>query len=73
MPRTSDASAFTRHVKAAAGAVADPTKKSATFLAVTKGGVQSAILKTSVVAAATTPSGVTLAVSKGKGNTGNRG
>lgn len=73
MPRTSDASAFTRHVKAAATTIADPTKKSASFLAVTKDGFQSAVLKTSAVAAKATPSGVVLAIGKGKSNNGNRG
>ena len=49
MPYIPDASSVTRFRRAEATIVADPTKKSATFLAVTKDGYQAAILRASDV------------------------
>jgi hypothetical protein len=49
MPYTPDASSVTRFRRAEATIVADPEKKSRTFLSVTKGGYQIAILRASDV------------------------
>lgn len=49
MPYVPDASSVTRFRRAEATVVPDPVKDSRTFLAVTKGGYQSAILRASDV------------------------
>ena len=49
MPYTPDASSVTRFRRAEATIVADPVKKSRTFVAVTKSGYQTAILRASDV------------------------
>jgi hypothetical protein len=49
MPSVPDASMMTRVIKAAATVTEDPTKKSRTFVAPTKGGYQSAQIRASEV------------------------
>lgn len=63
MPRTSDASVFTNQVRVAATTIADPTIKSRTYLPVVKDGMQTAVLKTSVVGAAASPTTSGLGIS----------
>lgn len=66
MPRVPDASMVTKFARINATTIADPEKKSRTFVAVQKDGLQPSVLRASDVGSTVTPTRTVLAIPEWK-------